>query len=54
MCGMSKHNRQVVSIENFDINAWAYVLKCCPVHVLSSQAVVKRIYMKEDECYVEK
>jgi hypothetical protein len=51
---MSKHNWQVVSIENFDINAWACVLKCCPVHVSSSQAMVKRISMKENECHAEK
>jgi hypothetical protein len=54
MRGMSKHNWQVVSIENFDINAWACVLKCCPVHVSSSQAMVKRISMKENECHAEK
>ncbi len=53
MC-MSKQNRQVVSIENFDVNAWAYVLKCCPVQVSSSLVVVKSIYMNEDECHVEK
>ena len=52
--GMSKRNQQVVSIENFDVNAWAYVLKCCPVQVSSSMVVVKSIYMNEDECHVEK
>lgn len=52
--GMSNRNRQVVLFENFDLNAWQYILKLCPVDVASALVVVKGVYMKADECNIEK
>jgi hypothetical protein len=36
------------------MSAWAYLIKYFPVNVTSLRVVVKNIYMKEDECNVEK
>lgn len=52
--GMSTRNTQVIFLDNFDINAWDYVVKVCRAEVLTSSVVVRNVYMKEDECIVEK
>lgn len=52
--GKGKRNGQVVTVENFDSNAWAYVLKCCPVAVVKKCIVVKNVYLKDDDCILEK
>ena len=41
--GMSRQNTQVVFLDNFDINAWDYVVKVCRAEVLTSSVVVRNV-----------
>jgi hypothetical protein len=43
-----------MDIDNFDCDAWSYVLSCYPVTITRSQCVVKTVYMMDVECIIEK